>query len=188
MIRGIAIDTLLINPARRAVLCGDRLSAALITGYDKVKSGYGNGDCLLLDFKNGIFAVSDSSERFPQSSRDLLCRLAGLLDTEGVPGNAGAWDILMRKVYDGQKYHFKATLSCAAVNEDESGVSVMVVHGGDSTVMVTDTMDGSIRHLTMPDMNFAGRSRKLSIVGEWRVQKRSERIVLCSDGMWDLMR
>jgi len=186
--RGVAIDTLLINPARRAVLYGDRLSAALITGYDKIKSGYGNGDCLLLDFRNGVFAVSDSSERFPQGSRGLLSRLSALLDSEGLPGDTGGWDVIMRKVYDGQKYQFKATLSCAAVKEDESGVSVMVVHGGDSTVMVIDTADGSIRHLTMPDMNFAGRSRKLSILGEWRVQKRSERIVLCSDGVWDLLR
>ncbi|MDQ1329868.1 MAG: hypothetical protein QG578_130, partial [Thermodesulfobacteriota bacterium] len=45
------------------------LSALLVTGSDKVESGFGNGDCLLLDFSRLIFAVSDGSERYTQASR-----------------------------------------------------------------------------------------------------------------------
>ena len=64
-----------INASQRTVKCGNAVCGSIITGTDKIRSGYGNGDCLYLDFMHGVFAVADATERFPWASRDLLNRL-----------------------------------------------------------------------------------------------------------------
>ena len=67
----------LINAAKRMVRQKGALSALLVTGSDKVENGFGNGDCLLLDFSRLIFAVSDASERYTQGFEDsagTVCR------------------------------------------------------------------------------------------------------------------
>ena len=77
----------MLNPCRRSVCLPDRLGACLITGTEKIRCGYGNGDCLLLNFHQGVFAVADATERFPQASRILLERLEAEISVAGPPTN-----------------------------------------------------------------------------------------------------
>ena len=51
----------MLNPFRRALRLPGELGAGLITGTEKIRSGFGNGDCLLLDFRHRIFAVADAA-------------------------------------------------------------------------------------------------------------------------------
>lgn len=186
-LRGSVIHTPLINPSRRIFTKGDELAAGIITGLEKIRCNYGNGDCLYMDLLRSVFAVSDSTERFPSASRDLLVRFASLLRDEGVPVDTNTWASIVKKTYDGQSYHRKATFTCVALRVCEKGVLATVIHGGDSTAMIVDTPTGLVRYATLPDMNFAGRSRDLSVIHQMPITETSDRIVLCTDGIWDLV-
>ena len=115
------------------------------TGTEKIRSGYGNGDCLYFDFEHMVFAVADGSERFPWASRDLLNRLSESLARSGVPDTAGGWkELINTEVYSVQKYQHKTTFSCVAIRPAPEGVSLIISHGGDSVVTVMDSSTGSI--------------------------------------------
>ncbi|MBP7586164.1 MAG: hypothetical protein KBA61_19130, partial [Spirochaetes bacterium] len=86
---------MMINAAARMISMEGRAGAFLATGTDKVRSGYGNGDCLYFDFENMVFAVADATERFPWASRDLLNRLSESLAKSGPPDTAAGWKELV---------------------------------------------------------------------------------------------
>src|SRR5512137_495004 len=149
-----------INPLKRTLRVEGALSGSIFTGTDKVRSGYGNGDCLYFDFGHRVFAVADGTERFPWASRDILCRLADSLATAGVPETAAEWKSLInRRVYAGQKYQHKTTFSCVAFSGDGDEVTVKVAHGGDSRVVEIDSVTGRALFQTERNMVFAGRSK-----------------------------
>lgn len=179
--------TIEINAAKRILRLKGALSGSIFTGTDKVRSGYGNGDCLYFDFKHRVFAVADGTERFPWASRDILIRLSDALMKAGVPGTAAEWKALInRRVYAGQKYQHKTTFSCVAVSGDDDEVALMVAHGGDSVVIVMDSISGEVLFQTGRNMVFAGRSREIVDVIKYRVTDRNVRVIIYSDGFDDL--
>jgi len=181
-------DVIEINAAKRTLRLKDALSGSIFTGTDKVRSGYGNGDCLYFDFRHRVFAVADGTERFPWASRDILCRLSNALMQAGVPGTAVDWkELINRRVYAGQKYQHKTTFSCVAVSGDDREVVLTVAHGGDSGVLVIDSVSGDVLFQTGRNMVFAGRSREIVDVIEFRLTDRNARVALYSDGFDDLV-
>jgi hypothetical protein len=182
-------DVIEINAAKRTLRLKGALSGSIFTGTDKVRSGDGNGDCLYFDFRHRVFAVADGTERFPWASRDILCRLSDALMQAGVPGTAADWkELINRRVYAGQKYQHKTTFSCVAVSGDDREVVLTVAHGGDSGVLVIDSVSGDVLFQTGRNMVFAGRSREIVDVIECRVTDRNARVALYSDGFDDLVR
>jgi hypothetical protein len=181
-------NTMFVNPSRRIVKIQDTLCAGIITGTDKIRSGYGNGDCVYCDCTTMIFAVADGTERFPFASRDILIRLRERLATAERPADAAQWKALMNDIYADQQFLYKTTLSCVALEKTETGVIVYISHGGDSTVTIFDSSDGSIVYKTRPDMNFAGRSKCVTDVIELRIDDTNLRIMLTTDGMSDLIK
>ncbi|MGD0275813.1 MAG: hypothetical protein ABSB79_07140 [Syntrophales bacterium] len=178
-----------INAAKRILRLKSALSGSIFTGTDKVRSGYGNGDCLYFDFRHRVFALADGTERFPWASRDILIRLSDALMKAGVPGTAADWKALInRRVYAGQKYQHKTTFSCVAVSGNDDEVALTVAHGGDSVVIVMDSLNGEVLFQTGRNMVFAGRSREIVDVIEHRVTGRNVRVVIYSDGFDDLFR
>ncbi len=178
----------LLNPERRTVRINNVLCGGLVTGTDKVRSGYGNGDCLFLDFKRRIFAVADGSERFPRASRDLLVRFHGRLVQDGKPDSIQDWKVLLDAVYAEQKYHHKTTFTCVALNAGDDCLDLVILHGGDSSVSIIDMVNRETMFQTSVDMNFAGRSREILDVTVHRVRNRNIRIVLATDGMNDILK
>ncbi|MDD5711262.1 MAG: hypothetical protein PHY31_00740 [Smithellaceae bacterium] len=177
-----------IDAARRILRLKKALCAGIITGTDKIRCGYGNGDCLYLDFGSRVFALADATERFPGASRDILMRLSDALNQE-VPATAADWKTLInRRVYAGQKYQHKTTFSCLAIRDDEDGLLLTVAHGGDSAVTVMDSASGEVLFQTGRNMVFAGRSTEIVDVVEYRLTDKSARIIISSDGFEDLMR
>lgn len=177
-----------INPYARMIVKDYVCGALLVTGRDKIKSGYGNGDCLLLNLKESIFAVSDSTERYSRASRDILERLCAKVDKKGAPVNKEEWLDLVNEVFAAQKYHQKATFSLAAVKRTTTGTSIRIVHGGDSSVNLINKATGRVEYRTEPDMNFAGRSKAISKVIELSLKDSDYRLVLASDGLADVAR
>ncbi len=177
----------MINAAERILVKDGEVSALVITGTDKVESGFGNGDCLLLDFKHMVFALSDSAERYSRASRDILERFGARME-DGVPADRDRWLECVNGIYSAQAYQQRATFSCVSLCRGEDGrVSAFIIHGGDSMIFVVNRNSGDIEFQTTPDMNFAGRSRGISAVHRINLDHES-RIVICSDGMCDIAR
>jgi hypothetical protein len=178
-----------INASMRTLKVKDAVCGGIITGTDKIRSGFGNGDCLYFDFEHRVFAVADGSERFPWASRDLLIRLSESLLRSGAPGTAQSWkDLINGEVYSEQKYQHKTTFSCVAIKGDRSGVDMVISNGGDSAVTVMDSISGAIYQQTGRDMNFGGRSREIVDVSELRMTDHNGRVIISTDGFNDLMR
>ena len=87
-------EVILMNTSRRILKQKNVLCGSIITGSDKMRSGFGNGDCLFFDFENNVFAVADGSERFPFASREILLRLKEILNN-GKPGSCEEWKKLI---------------------------------------------------------------------------------------------
>jgi hypothetical protein len=165
-------------------LCG-----GISTGTDKIRSGYGNGDCLYFDFEHLVFAVADGSERFPWASRDLLNRLSESLSRSGAPDTVSGWkDMMNLEIYSEQKYQHKTTFSCIAIKREGDDVFLIISHGGDSAVTVMNSVTGSICQQTGRDMNFAGRSKEIVDVTQYHIADRDSRVLLSTDGFDDVWR
>lgn len=177
----------LINSSRRMVRQNGALSALLVTGSDKVASGFGNGDCLLMDFSRLIFAVSDGSERYPQASRFLLERLEGVLSEQDVSTDISVLKKSIEAIYGGQKYTHKCTFSFVAFYKNRKEVAACISSGGDSMVIVADSSDGSIIFKTAPDMNFAGRSKNVPGISTLTLKNRKLRVIVATDGFTEAL-
>lgn len=179
---------ILINPVKRAVMVHDQISASLNTGSHKLQSGFGNGDCMLLDFQNMFFAVSDSTDRWPDASRDILLRLAGYLLQKPVPQNKNEWLNIINQLYATQQYLYRATFSGLALEYIDGKKNAVIIHGGDSIVLVVDISLGRIIFQTASDMNFVGRAKCISQVFSVPLDSGHEVIIIGSDGIADIAR
>ncbi len=181
--------TIEINPSKRILKLPGALCGGISTGTDKIRSGYGNGDCLYFDFEHLVFAVADGSERFPWASRDLLNRLSESLAQYGVPDTVLGWrDLINKEIYSEQKYQHKTTFSCVAIRREGEDVNLIISHGGDSAVTVMNSVTGSICQQTDRDMNFAGRSKEIVDVAKYRLADRDSRVLVSTDGFNDVWR
>ncbi len=169
------------------VSLGERAGAILVTGTDKIRSGYGNGDCVMMDSDHSVFALSDSTERYSRASRDFLERLHTALMAKGVPYNIDAWCTLVNEVYAAQDYQHKTTFSCATLRKGTDGIIMTALNGGDSSIAVVHGKSKAIEYMSRPDMNFAGRSTKISHVAEVNLSHDCL-VVIYSDGLADVAR
>jgi hypothetical protein len=175
----------LFYPAARAVIAPGRLTACLFTGPEKIRSGFGNGDAILLDGRHHVFAVADATERFPSASRILLTRLAEHLAPRA-PTTAEQWLHAINAAYADQSYNHKTTLSCVAVLARRSRSTLFISHGGDSLILVLHRHTGAILFQSSPDMNFAGRCPRLPRVHELTLETGDYTVIIASDGLGDL--
>ncbi|WP_319524890.1 hypothetical protein [uncultured Desulfosarcina sp.] len=173
----------MLNPYRRSICLPDKLGACLVTGTEKVRCGYGNGDCLLLDFHHRVFAVADATERFPQASRLLIERLAAAIAETGPPRDENTFNALLERVWSRQKYIHKTTLSCVVLVNGNDGPAAMLANNGDSTITFLNPSDGKVLFRTRADMNFAGRSKHPNAVTTQRLNGSRPAIVLATDGL-----
>lgn len=177
---------MMINPAKRIVRQKGTLSSLLVTGSDKVESGFGNGDCLLMDFSRLVFAVSDGSERHPNASRILLERFAEVLSEQDI-SPISVLKKSIEAIYGRQKYTLKCTFSFVAFYKNRKEVTACISSGGDSMVIVADSSDGSIIFKTVPDMNFAGRSKNVPGISTLTLKNRNLRVILATDGFTEVL-
>ncbi len=154
-------------------------SAFLLTGTDKIISGFGNGDCLFLDFQRQIFAVADATERYPFSSRKLLESLRHEILNSSVKESIG-------KIWSKQQYNHRSTLSCIWIEEECSGIKVSIFHGGDSVIIIGDK--NNIAFQSRTNMFFAGRSKVMPDILNVNLTNKNQRIILATDGFNDFMR
>jgi hypothetical protein len=92
------------------------------------------------------------------------------------------------QVYSEQKYQHKTTFSSVAVRREGEDVFLIIAQGGDSAVTVMNSVTGEIRWQTGRDMNFAGRSRQIVDVTQYRTADRDSRVLISTDGFDDVWR
>jgi hypothetical protein len=179
---------ILLDPVRRILRIDASLSAAVISGTDKVRSGFGSGDCVLLDFSRKIFAVADATERHPDASRRLLDRLHRGIVERGLPDDADAWRAVINAAYAEQPYMYKTTFCCVALYDRGGYSEAIIANGGDSMAMLFDGESGAALYQTKSDMYFAGRSKEISTVETLRLDERHARLLVATDGFTDVLK
>lgn len=179
---------ILINTAKRAALVHNQISASLSTGSHKLQSGFGNGDCLLLDFQNMFFALSDSTDRWPDASRNILLRLTDYLLEISLPQNETDWLSLINRLYATQQYLYRATFSGLALQNIGGKKNAVIIHGGDSIVLIVDILSGKIKFQTSSNMNFVGRAKCIPEGFTVPLESGHEIIIIGSDGIADIAR
>ncbi|MBI9087172.1 MAG: SpoIIE family protein phosphatase [Desulfobacterales bacterium] len=181
--------TATIDLKNRSLRVPHALSATVVTGPDKLRSGFGNGDCLLMDAPRGVFAVADASERHPRASRRLLTRLHKILVRQDSDTDPGSLANRLEEAYTQQKYTHKSTLSGIALSHTAGQVTIHLFHGGDSMVMVVHADDGRILLSTRPDMNFAGRIRQgVGVSSHTFSTDIPLRVILATDGFGEILK
>jgi len=69
-----------------------------------------------------------------------------------------------------------------------TGASVCIINGGDSAVTIVNKVTARVEYTTVPNMNFAGRSKGISGAMEVVLKGSEHRLVLASDGLSDVAR
>jgi serine/threonine protein phosphatase PrpC len=158
-----------------------------------------NGDSFLVNFRRSLFAIADSPDWNPDASRQFLEKFN--TETERVFDDHSLTNIdryATSKFVDLliqntnrliEEVHFlsSTTFSCLFVIPDMSGIKGLILHCGDSCVFKVDLAQNSISKITFSNMNFVGRSDKLSEIKLIQI-KKDTRFVLCTDGLQALVR
>lgn len=154
------------------------MTAVLIGSLDKNHGLFGNGDCLLIDVRHRVFALSDASERSPEASRRLLQAIAtGICTTP--------WPECLQSAWCSQPYVQKATFVGVQLQMGPRPEAI-VVSGGDSTLCVFDWKTGDMLYLNPVDMHFVGRMSTAPLPVRVPLTPDS-RILLASDGLADVL-
>jgi len=179
---------ILINASRRSLKMENYFSGFIATGTEKVRCGFGNGDCLLFDFGRRVFAAADGTERFPWASRELLVRYQHLLSAG--PAVPGVDDLreYVKKIYSVQEYNHKTTFSSVCLDRNGDMLNLHIANGGDSMVMIINTETKAVVYQTVVDMNFAGRSIMEAAVQTISLTDDVYRVILATDGYADLIK
>jgi hypothetical protein len=156
-----------------------------MTGTEKARSGFGNGDCLMIDVTALVFAVADASERFPDASRKMLTRFRELISTEKGSLSRDTLRALVADLWREQPFLEKTTFSCLFIERQPDECVAHVVSGGDSMVSMVDCHSGSVLFQSTADMNFAGRGIHAPEVISLPLQRKPVRIFLATDGLND---
>lgn len=182
------METILYNPKLRAIKVPGCLSASATAASGKAESGHGNGDCVVLDLPRAFFAVSDASERHPRASREFLGRVMAALGNDPAPQDAEVFRNLLNSCYTAQPYGRTATFCGVCIQNIGGEISALAAWGGDSFMVVADSLTGEILYHTPVDMCFAGRSLCVGHVLRVPISTGRERIILATDGLNDLSR
>jgi hypothetical protein len=151
------------------------------------------GDCILLDFVKGFFAVSDSSDRNPSFSRDFMIRFAGML--EGIPdiqsgktcSDAEQAAIREKLEYQSElilgemSFSRSCTFTGVLILKTETGYQGLLLHTGDSLLLQCDLDTGTVRQLTQNNFWMVGRTSRFFQIETISLSKQT-RLLLATDG------
>lgn len=182
-----------LNQGRRAIRWGGFLGARVRSGSGRPDYLMGVGDCMLLDFGKGFFAVSDSSERNSSSSRAFMLRFAGLLDGFPDIGSSRIWssDELVRlqteveaqseKILGEMPFTESCTFTGVLILKTETGWQGLILHTGDSLLLQYELSAGTVQLITKSNFWMVGRTSRFFQV-EYISLSEETRLLLATDG------
>jgi len=187
----------LFNGMRRSVrwpgIAGGRIRSGTISARDQA----GMGDCILMDFRKGFFAVSDSSSRCPPASRNFLLKFAeGLEDLSSFDAartiSREAFDRIGRSILERSEcllqtipYTESCTFTGILVVTSEARKKAILFHTGDSLLFEVNPVTSEAKEITTSNFWMVGRSKRFFQVEE--IEIRPEAVfILATDGVRDL--
>jgi hypothetical protein len=142
-------------------------------GSSSCKSSLSIGDCVLLNFQMGFFAISDSSDRDPGSSRRFLTQFDQMIyDSSGIsmekcinsPDLQLVKDKLEResnRMLDSVMGLSSCTFTGLHLFNTDEGLMGLVFHTGDSDLYEYDPSTRQFYELTEKNFWMVGKTRKL---------------------------
>ena len=185
--------SIFLNQGRRAVRCHGFLGARLRSGSLRPQEQRGVGDGILLDFKKGFFAVSDSSDRDPSFSRKFLLRFSEALDRLDGVGSGRVFSAAGLAALKAELETRSATVLCEMSSTEsctltgvlilptEAGRQGLVLHTGDSLLLKCDLGARETQRITENNFWMVGRTRRFFQVEYVFLMERT-RLLLATDG------
>ena len=180
--------------ARKTFKWPGTVGALVQAGASSGKSHPGIGDCVLLNFESGLFALSDSSDRDPGWSRKFLLRFDRMissfpgirLDREvnylEIPGIAEKLDHECRKILEAMRGPASCTLTSILLLKTDTGMNALIFHTGDSCLYEYDIFSRELSTLVMPNFWMVGKTVKLFQITEFKI-KPQVLFILSTDGV-----
>jgi hypothetical protein len=183
------VPAMMIHKAERSFRWPGIAAARVSAGVKDSVSGV--GDCVLMDFKSGFFAVADSSERIPDGSRKFMTRFSAMLDAAGMNCRFGSnavhtrcRDALVetaRKVLEDTMFTECCTFTGIHVSVEGDLPRALLLHLGDSMLFIYSPGEG-LRQVSKSNFWMAGRSHRFYQVEDIDVPPGGI-FVLATDGM-----
>jgi hypothetical protein len=187
----------LFNPRSRSIRWSGVAGARIRPGTISSRDRSGMGDCVLMDFRKGFFAVSDSSNRFPTASRRFLRKLTTGLEAlpspdPGRPFTRDEFDRFSRAIIDTAEevlqtipFTESCTFTGVLVVRTEAGQKGILFHTGDSRLYEVDRETRVSRNMTRNNFWMVGKSKRFHQVEEIEVAPE-KMFILATDGVIDL--
>ncbi len=185
---------LYLNRLCRTIKSPGLLGARIQTGVGKEEGHATNGDCLLIDLHRNLFAVSDSPDRNPCSSRDFLVRWDQRMNeveelNPARPISSGYFPELLKELKNSTEalmadtgYFDRTTFTALIIVPTETSLKGIVFHGGDSFIYRADLSNQEISRITDNNFWMVGRTGTISQVIEMDVTLDT-RFIISSDGL-----
>ena len=190
----VAAGPILVNEYRRAIRCPGFLGAR-VKGSRHRSAGV--GDCILLDFKRGFFAVADASDRNPLASREFMVMFSGMLKNMENLNPHRVFNPLEITNIQGQLADESQQLLAALpfragttftgvliVTGSDSKIGI-VLHSGDSLMLLYDVEKQTACQFTNNNFWMVGRSERFFQIEVLPIHPEM-RLLLATDGINDI--
>jgi hypothetical protein len=157
----------------------------------------GVGDCLLLEFSKGFFAVADGSDRNPSASREFMEMFTRMLaDNKALSADAIYRDPEITALKDqfitdaGQllvafSFRDSCTFTGILLLKTTESISAFILHTGDSLLISCNLRTRDAFQFTKNNFWMVGRSQRYFQVGELPIN-RDTRLLLATDGLGEI--
>ncbi|MBI5604124.1 MAG: protein phosphatase 2C family protein [Deltaproteobacteria bacterium] len=184
-----------MNRYKRSLRCPGILGARVQQGLIGSSSSAGMGDCLLLDFSRGFFAVADGSERNPSASREFMRLFSTMLTRIISPSGGRVYgekevktlkrrliaesDHLLQALSFGDSCTFTGILLLRTKKEAMAG---LLFHTGDSLLFSCNVQTGESRQWSKNNFWMVGRTPRFFQVDDLPIVSHT-RLLLATDGL-----
>jgi len=193
---------LLVNRYLRAVRYPGFVGARVQAGALRPSHEAGVGDCALLDFSTGLFAVADGSDRDPSASRRFMIMFARMVKSIVHPlalasasASAGrsrtaseTSDIKKALSEESERllcslpFGTGCTFTGILLLKTAGEITSIVMHTGDSLLISCDISNSEACQFTQDNFWLVGRSRRFFQIETLPV-RGSTRLLLATDGL-----
>jgi len=152
------------------------------------------GDCVLLNFESGLFALSDSSDRDPGLSRRFLLRFDRMvsnsarmrldhkINSREIPAIVERLYHECCKILETLRGMASCTFTGIQLLKTDRGTDGLIFHTGDSRLYEYDPLSRELTTLVVPNFWLIGRTEKLFQLAEFRIKPQAL-FILSTDGV-----
>lgn len=186
-----------VNRYKRSIRCSGFLGARVQEGLIGSSSSAGMGDCLLLDFTRGFFAVADGSERNPSISQEFMKIFSTMLTRIIPPAGERVYGekevkTLKRQLIAESNHLLQAlsfgdscTFTGILLLRTKGPMTGLLFHTGDSLLFSCNVQTGESRQWSKNNFWMAGRTPHFFQVEDRPIMPQT-RLLLATDGLTNI--